>query len=241
MELEAIRAAINPDDPHFPRTRLILVENSYGSKSGYPLPPSYFAGIQAIAAGHRLSVHLDGARLFNAAVAQGIDAREITQYIDSLTFCLSKGLCAPVGSVVCGSADFIDRARRARKSVGGGMRQAGVLAAAGLIALCEMVDRLAVDHNHAQLLARGLAQIAGIVVRPEITRTNLVFFELEDGLPLSAKEVTTNLQQRANIWLGATGPRSFRAVTHYWIGRREVEMLLESLSEIIAEANRRDI
>jgi threonine aldolase len=119
------------------------------------------------------------------------------------------------------------------------MRQAGVLAAAGLVALCEMVDRLAVDHNHAQSLARGLAQIAGLVVRPEMTRTNMVFFELEDGLPLAAEEVTANLRQRANIWLGATGSRSFRAVTHYWIGRREVEMLLDSLTEIIAEANSR--
>jgi threonine aldolase len=237
MDLEMVRAAVRSDDPHYPRTRLILVENSYGRKSGYPLPPSYFAGIHSIAAEHGLAVHLDGARLFNAAVAQGIEAREITQYVDSVTFCLSKGLCAPVGSLVCGPADFIHQARRARKSVGGGMRQTGVLAAAGIVALCEMVDRLAIDHHHAQLLAHGLVQIPGILVQPEITKTNMVFFQLDHNLPLTARDVAGNLQQRANIWLGVTGPRSFRAVTHYWIGRQEIEMLLDLLREIIEEAD----
>jgi threonine aldolase len=156
-----------------------------------------------------------------------------------VTFCLSKGLCAPVGSLVCGPADFIHQARRARKSVGGGMRQAGVLAAAGIVALCEMVDRLALDHQNAQQLARGLEQIPGILVQPEMTKTNMVFFQLDDSLPLTAKDVTAALRQRANIWLGTIGPRSFRAVTHYWIGRREVEMLLSTLSQIIAEADSR--
>lgn len=235
MDLTAVRAAVRRDDPHYPRSRLILVENSYGMKGGYPLPPSYFADIHSLAAERRLAVHLDGARLFNAAVAQSIDAREITQHVDSVTFCLSKGLCAPVGSLVCGSADFIDQARRVRKSVGGGMRQAGVLAAAGIVALCEMVDRLALDHNHAQIVARGLAQIPGIVVQPEMVKTNMVFFELDDSLPLTAQDITTALQQRANIWLGSSGPRGFRAVTHYWIGRDEVELLLSTLSEIMGE------
>jgi threonine aldolase len=235
MDLAAVQAAIHSDDLHYPRTRLILVENSYGDKNGYPLPPTYFAAIRSIAAGHGLAVHLDGARLFNAAVAQRIDAREITQHVDSVTFCLSKGLCAPVGSLVCGPADFIYRARRARKVVGGGMRQAGVLAAAGMVALCEMIDRLADDHHHAQLLAGGLAQIPGIVVQPEMIRTNIVFFQLEEGMPLSAEDVAAALRQHANIWLGAFGRHHFRAVTHYWIGRREVEMLLDSLREIMTE------
>ncbi len=240
MELAAVRAAVHADNPHYPRTRLILVENSYGSKNGYPLPPDYFAGIRQIADAHGLAVHLDGARLFNAAVAQQLAPRELTQHVDSVTFCLSKGLCAPVGSLVCGSADFIHQARRVRKSLGGGMRQAGVLAAAGIIALCDMVERLAADHQHAQTLAQGLAQIPGVVVRPELIKTNIVFFQLDEQLPLTAPEITAALQQRANIWLSATGPRHFRAVIHYWIGPQEVELFLGFMEEIIIEAKERD-
>jgi threonine aldolase len=235
MALEAVRTAVRRDDPHYPRSRLILVENSYGMKNGYPLPPAYFADIHSIAAEQGLAVHMDGARLFNAAVAQGINPREITQHVDSVTFCLSKGLCAPVGSLVCGSADFIRQARRARKSVGGGMRQAGVLAAAGIVALCEMVDRLALDHHHAQMLAQGLAHIPGVVVQPELIKTNIVFFQLDDRVSLSAAEIAAALRQRDNIWLSALGQRGFRAVTHYWVGQKEVEMLLDSVREIISD------
>ena len=167
----AVEGAMRWDDPHLPRSRLVLVENSYGAKHGYPLPPAYFAEIAAVARQNGLAVHMDGARLFNAAVAQNIDAAELTRHVDSVTFCLSKGLCAPVGSVLCGSADFIYRARRARKSLGGGMRQAGVLAAAGLVALNEMIDRLADDHAHARRLAEGLARLPGVRVNVDMVRT----------------------------------------------------------------------
>ncbi len=236
MDITAVETAVSPDDAHFPQTRLILVENSYGSKGGYPLPPAYFADIRAVADRHGLAVHMDGARLFNAAVAQQIPAADITQHVDSVTFCLSKGLCAPVGSVLCGSAEFIHNAHRMRKVVGGGMRQAGVMAAAGLISLRQMVDRLADDHQRAQKLALGLAQIPGILVQPEMVKTNMVFFNLAPDVPILADVITEAMQQRANIWVGPTGWRSFRAVTHYWIGDQEIDLFLNTLRAILAEA-----
>ena len=233
MDVAAVEAAVLPADPHYSRSRLILVENSYGAKSGYPLPPDYFATIGEVARRHNLAVHLDGARLFNAAVALNVDARELTQHVDSVTFCLSKGLSAPVGSVLCGPADFIDRARRSRKVLGGGMRQAGILAAAGIVALHEMIERLADDHDHTRRLAEGLAQIPGIEVDLDVVRTNMVFFSLSDDVPFSAKEVAASMREAANVWVSTIGPRTFRAVTHYWIGEAEVEVFLESLREVL--------
>ncbi len=233
MNLADITAAIRPDNPHLPHSRLILVENSYGERGGYPISPDYFADVKKIANQHGLAVHMDGARLFNAAVALGVNAAQITQHVDSVSFCLSKGLCAPVGSVLCGSADFIHQARRVRKVVGGGMRQAGILAAAGVVALNDMVDRLAVDHAHAQRLARGLAEIPGIIIDPEAVKTNIVFFELASDVRIGAKDVVRALQKE-KIWLGASGPRRFRAVTHYWIGEAEVDQLLASLRQLLS-------
>jgi threonine aldolase len=233
MSLEQIEETIAPDDAHYGRTRLILVENSYGSRAGYPLPPNYFAGVQAIAARHQLRTHMDGARLFNAAVAQNLDAAALTQHVDSVSFCLSKGLCAPAGSVLCGTAEFIHHARRTRKVVGGGMRQAGILAAAGIVALHEMIERLADDHQHARQLAAGLAEIPGIHVEVETVKTNMVFFALDEGVPLTAVDYLTQLRQRANIWLGDIGPRHFRAVTHYWIGPAEIELFVETTRDIL--------
>lgn len=230
----AVSAAVRDDDPHLPRSRLVLVENSYGAKHGYPLPPAYFAEIETVARRHGLAIHMDGARLFNAAVAQHIDATELTRHVDSVTFCLSKGLCAPVGSVLCGSAGFIKRARRMRKALGGGMRQAGILAAAGIVALNEMVDRLAVDHAHARQLAEGLAHVPGIRVEPDMVRTNMVFFELTDDVPRSSEEIATRLRETAGVWVGTNGPRGFRAVTHYWIGPHDVRAFVAGLAEVMA-------
>lgn len=236
MDPTAVAGAVREDDPHLPRTRLVLVENSYGAKHGYPLPPSYFAAIADVARHHGLATHMDGARLFNAAVAQNISAREIAQHVDSVTFCLSKGLCAPVGSVLCGSTEFIRQARRIRKALGGGMRQAGVLAAAGIVALTEMVERLCDDHAHARQLADGLTRIPGVVVKPEMVRTNMVFFELADGVPWTAEQVSVRLREEANVWVGTNGPRGFRAVTHYWIGSEDVKVFLGALHHVLARS-----
>lgn len=233
MDLGQIQAGIRWDDPHEPRSRLVLLENSYGAKNGYPLPLDYFAGVQAIAQEHGLVTHLDGARLFNAAVALNLPAQSITQYVDSVSFCLSKGLCAPVGSLLCGSRTFIHQARRVRKLLGGGMRQAGVLASAGIIALTQMIERLSDDHLHAQYLAQGLAQIPGIIISPEKIKTNIIFFQLAPEQPLTAPQVAERLRQE-NIWVGAEDRRTFRVVTHYWLGKMEINQLLSGLSQILS-------
>ena len=234
MDLAQIEASVRSDNPHLPQSRLILVENSYGDKHGYPIPPDYFVAVREIANRHNLAVHMDGARLFNAAVALNLSAAEITQHVDSVTFCLSKGVGAPVGSVLCGSTDFIYKARRVRKSLGGGMRQAGILAAAGIISLNEMIERLADDHARAQQMAQGLAEIPGIIINPEMVKTNMVFFGLSDEVTLPTREIIDAMREKANIWLGALGTRRFRAVTHYWIGDKEVELFLKTLADILS-------
>ncbi len=233
MPLAAVEAAIYPDDPHYPTSRLILVENSYGAKGGYPLPPGYFQQIRQIADRHSLLVHMDGARLFNAAVALDVDVQEITRHVDSVTFCLSKGLCAPAGSVLCGPSEFIQQARRARKIVGGAMRQAGILAAAGIVALSERIERLADDHARAKILAEGLAEIPGIQVQPEMVKTNMVFFDLADSVSITPLNYVERLRDEANIWLSGGYSRRFRAVTHYWIQPADVDLFLQTTRAIL--------
>lgn len=231
MDIDSICDIVRKEDDHLPRHRLIHVENSYGNRGGYPIPLDYFQGVRQVADEYRLAVHLDGARLFNAAAALEVEASEITRFVDSVTFCLSKGLCAPVGSLICGSEAFIRRARRVRKSLGGGMRQAGILAAAGLVALDEMVDRLIDDHRHARRLAEGLAKLPGIWIDLSMVKTNIVFFGLTDEIGFSAPEIAQQMRTKANIWLGARGPRNFRAVTHYWITEQEVDLFLDVLED----------
>jgi threonine aldolase len=174
LDLDQVAAAIKPDDFHFALTRLLALENTM---QGKVLPLDYLARARQFTQDHGLQLHLDGARLYNAAVKLGVDAREITQYFDSVSVCLSKGLGAPVGSVLCGSEQLIGKARRLRKMVGGGMRQAGLLAAAGLYALDHNVERLADDHANAKLLAEGLRE-AGFIVEP--VQTNMVYVQMGD-------------------------------------------------------------
>ena len=181
LGLHDIEEAIRPDNVHFPKTRLIVLENTHNRCSGSPLTPRYMNDVKEIARRHNLKVHVDGARIFNAAVALGLDASNLVSEADSVSFCLSKGLAAPVGSVVCGSHDFIAEARRARKILGGGMRQAGVIAAAGIVALTEMIDRLAEDHDNAKRLAGGLAEIDGLSVDPGSVKTNIVYINIPNS------------------------------------------------------------
>jgi threonine aldolase len=235
MSLDEVEDAVQPDDAHHARTRLILLENSYGARNGAPIPVGYFHGVRAIADRHGLAVHIDGARFFNATTALGVAPAEMAQYADSVTFCLSKGLCAPVGSVVVGSADFIYRAHRARKILGGGMRQAGIIAAAGLVALEDMMGRLGDDHANAALLARGLAGINGIRVDPDEIQTNIVFFDLEGWVSIDTEGLAQRLKEQTGLLLGCSGRRRFRAVTHYWVGSNEVNQLLEGLRQVLSE------
>ena len=233
MDPRQVEEAVRGDDPHLPRSRLILVENSFGGRAGFPLPADYFEAIRRVAERHGLRVHLDGARLFNAAAALEVEPEELCRDVDSVTFCLSKGLCAPVGSVLCGSYDFVARARRVRKSLGGGMRQAGILAAAGLVALDKMTSRLKDDHEHAAMLARGLADIRGIRVDPTRVRTNIVHFELEPGVGIECGDLVQRLRDEYGIGLSLYPPNLLRAVTHYWIGPREVGTFLESIRDML--------
>lgn len=233
LRLEDIRAAIRPSgDPHFPSTRLIVVENTHNRCGGVPLSVEYMDSVGALARENGLNLHLDGARIFNAAVALGVPVSRLTEMVDSVTFCLSKGLCAPVGSVLCGSREFIGRARRIRKMLGGGMRQAGVLAAAGIIALETMVDRLEEDHCRARVLAQGLAKIPGLHVERENPPTNMVFAMLDDRITLTAQEIAARLAERG-VKVGAVGSRRFRLVTHHDVDEAAVERALEAFQSVM--------
>ncbi|MFQ5720470.1 MAG: low-specificity L-threonine aldolase [Acidobacteriota bacterium] len=243
LAVEDIEASIRPDDPHLPRSRLLLLENSYGARNGAPLPADYFRSLATVAARHHLRTHLDGARLFNAAIALQVEPASLAADVDSVSFCLSKGLCAPVGSVLCGSAPFIHEARRQRKAVGGGMRQAGVLAAAGLVALDRMVDRLADDHRRARVLAESLASLPGIRLVLETVRTNIVFFDLSPDLDLEPRVLIERLEQDDGVLIDTylpNGPRTLRAVTHHGIDDEAVKRFLRATGRILSAAGRRD-
>jgi threonine aldolase len=233
LDLEAIRSAIRPDDEHQPVTRLITLENTHNRCGGVPLSVAYTQAVGELAHAHNLKLHMDGARIFNAAAALGVSAQELVDPADSVTFCLSKGLCAPVGSVICGSRDFITRAHRVRKQLGGGMRQAGVLAAAGIIALETIANRLDEDHIRAQRLAEGLSEIPGIVLDPGTPFTNMIYCSLGEDVPLDSGQAGALLVEH-KVRVGIVGPRRFRIVTHYWIRDAEVEQAIAAFKEVLA-------
>jgi threonine aldolase len=229
--LEDIEAAIRPADVHHPITRLIALENTHNRCGGTYQGVEYVRQVYELAHAHGLKVHLDGARLFNATVAMGIRAGDLTRYVDSVTFCLSKALCAPVGSVLCGDEEFIAKARRVRKQLGGGMRQAGVLAAAGIVALETMVDRLAEDHVRARKLADGLRPINGVTLAPAEPATNMVFFNLSKDMP-DVGDIEREMKKRGVLTHGS-GPRRFRVVTHYWIDDSGVDKAVAAFREVL--------
>lgn len=224
LELNDMQSAVRADDSHFPVTRLIALENTHNRCGGTSLSLDYMKSVSDLARDAGLQVHLDGARLFNAAVDLGVAAKEITSKVDSVTFCLSKALCAPVGSILCGSKDFIFRAHRARKQLGGGMRQAGILAAAGIIALEQMVERLAQDHARAAHLGKSLDEISGISVYSQ--NTNMVYIELSQEVAISPDKLIQSLDQRG-IKIGRVAERRFRLVTHYWIDDHAIDHTIQ--------------
>ena len=231
LRLGDIEAAIRSDNIHFPRTRLVCLENTHNRCYGAALTPGYTAAVAAVAKSRGLFVHLDGARIFNAAVALGADLRELTQGVDSVNVCLSKGLAAPVGSVICGSRDFIARARRIRKMLGGGMRQAGIIAAAGIVALKEMTGRLSEDHANATRLAGGIAGIPGLVTEPERVQTNILYIDLVDRR-FPDDQFMARLKEKG-ILLSHTGPNRFRMVTHYGIGEADIGTAVQALRAVM--------
>jgi len=233
LRIDDILAAIRPNDVHHPVTRLVILENTHNRCGGVPLSVDYTQKVGEAIHARGLALHLDGARIFNAAVALGVSASDLAAPADSVTFCLSKGLCAPVGSLLCGSRDFIERARRIRKQLGGGMRQAGILAAAGIVALETMVERLAEDHRRAKALARGLSQIPGVELPLGEPPTNMVFLALQPHVPWDAAAVAARLAEKG-VRVGVVGPRQFRLVTHYWIGDAEVEQTIAAFRQVLS-------
>lgn len=232
LRLEDIEAAIRPENPHYPRTRLICLENTHNRCGGAVLTPEYTDRVGELARRHGLAVHLDGARVFNAAVALGLHVRDLTRSADSVQFCLSKGLSAPVGSLLCGTREFIAEARRWRKMLGGGMRQAGVLAAAGIEALEHMVDRLADDHANARRLAEGLVEMPGFIVDLASVQTNIVIWNLTTDR-VTPQEVVERLGAEG-VKVLPIGGRQFRAVTHYGIEGDDIDQAV-SVSRRIME------
>ena len=232
LSLEDIEAAIRPENVHFPRTRLILLENTHNRCSGSPLDAGYLSEVRKLADSNGLKIHMDGARLFNAAEALGVKAADLAFYPDSVSICLSKGLAAPVGSMVCGSRIFVDEARRARKILGGGMRQAGILAAAGIIALTDMTGRLAEDHANARKLAEGLAQTEGLAIDLERIRTNIVFINIVRE-NLTAKELVKDLNTEG-IRMLPTGPKQLRAVTQYHVTSEDIDFVLSVFAKTMS-------
>jgi threonine aldolase len=232
IELEAIETAIRPDDPHFPRTRLIVLENTHNRCGGVAISLEYTRAVGELARKHGLLLHIDGARIFNASVLLGVPAAELAAPADSITFCLSKGLCAPVGALICGDAAFIGRVRRIRKMLGGGMRQAGVLAAAGIVALETMIDRLAEDHRRAKRLAAGLREVPGVEIVQDPPATNMVYIQLQPDAPLDAPGLVQALAPR-DIKVSARGQRSMRLVLHYWVDDKAVEHVIDSFDSVM--------
>jgi threonine aldolase len=232
LVLQDIRDAIrSTGDPHMPITRLVSLENTHNRCGGASISAGYTRSVGELAKQHGLVLHLDGARIFNAAVDQGVTAKELAAPADSVTFCLSKGLSAPVGSVLCGSTEFIQRAHRIRKQLGGGMRQAGILAAAGIVALQHMVERLSEDHRRARKLADGLRTIPGITL--DVQNTNMVYFLLEESVPLTAEQFLSNANERGLLF-GRDHDRRFRMVTHVWIDDSAVDQAMETLNDIVS-------
>lgn len=232
LPLEAIQEAIRDlYDSHEAMTRLICLENTHNRCGGVVLSLDYMQTIQDLAQSRGFAVHLDGARVFNAAVALGVDVQTITQHVDSVMFCLSKGLSAPVGSMLAGDAAFIKRARRIRKMVGGGMRQAGIIAAAGIVALEEMVERLTEDHTHARMLAEGLATLPGIAIDLAKVQSDIVIFKLDSEVwtPVRLTEVLAE----QGLLIGEIGRGYLRVVTHHDIDANDVEEALEVMRSVL--------
>ncbi len=234
LALEDILASIRSEDVHHPVTRLVCLENTQNICGGIPLTPEYTRQVGELAHQHGLLLHVDGARIFNAAVAQNVSVRDLVDPADSLMFCLSKGLASPVGSILAGSQKFINRARHVRKMLGGGMRQVGVLAAAGILSLEKMTSRLADDHVRAKKLAEGLRNIKGVVLDPGSPYTNMIYFNLADSVSENAQQVTEKMKSHG-VLLDPDGSRRFRLVTHYWVDDEAVDKAVYAFGQVLHE------
>ena len=231
LEARQIEQAIRPEDHHYPVTKLICLENTHNRGGGSIYPLKTLETICKMATSRGLRVHLDGARLWNASVATGIKPQEYARCADSVSVCLSKGLGAPVGSLVAGTASLIDRAHRFRKMFGGGMRQAGILAAAGMYALDHHLDRLREDHENAKRLALGLKEIKGISIDPDHVETNIIIFGVA-GTGKTPAQIKEEMK-REGVWLSGIGPMQIRLVTHLDVGHKDIEKSLEAFKKVL--------
>jgi threonine aldolase len=229
LKPDDIRGAIRGENIHRPSTTLLCVENTHNASGGIPLTVDQMKADWDVAKEHGLKVHLDGARVFNAAVALGVDVKEVSRYADSVQFCLSKGLAAPIGSMVVGGADFILRTRKYRKMLGGGMRQAGIIAAPGIIALTKMVDRLADDHSNAKLLEEGLRKINGIEITNPV-KTNMVYIDI-GGLGWNGDDFREASKKLG--WKTRGSGTTLRLCTHYGIEREDIEAFIEGITAAV--------
>jgi threonine aldolase len=237
MAPEDIEEALRPPNIHFPPTSLICIENTHNRAGGAMWSPSQMKAVFDLAKSRGLRVHMDGARIFNAAIAQNLDVHEFTRYVDTLMFCLSKGLSAPIGSLAVGDQEFIGRARRYRKMLGGGMRQAGVVAAPGIIAIEKMVDRLKDDHANAKLLARGLARIEGVSLDPSNVQTNIVLYDVS-GLGVVAMEWVAKMSE-LGVKAGAQEGGRVRMVTHRGIEKEDIEYTLSAAENVAKQIKKK--
>ena len=233
LALDEISASIRSEDVHHTITRLICLENTQNICGGVPLTAEYTRRVGELAKAQGLLLHIDGARIFNSAVAQRISVQELVGPADSVMFCLSKGLASPVGSMLAGTAAFIRRARHLRKMLGGGMRQVGVLAAAGIVSLQSMIERLDDDHARARRLAEGLRDIEGIELDAGTPYTNMVYFNLREGAAPEAGEIRRRLEPMG-VLVDPDGPRRFRLVTHYWIDDAAVDQAVGAFRAALA-------
>jgi len=233
IALEHLRSAIREDDIHYPVSRLILLENTQNRCSGAALSAEYTRQVADLAARYGLRLHLDGARIFNAAAAEGVSAAELAGPADSVTFCLSKGLCAPAGSLLCGEVEFVGQARRIRKQLGGGMRQAGILAAAGIVALETMPGRLQDDHRRARQLGERLRGIPGIRLEVDPPPTNMLYLRFGPEARMNAVQLEEAVSAEG-IRLSARDAARMRLVTHYWIDDAAVEQVVRAFERYLA-------
>ncbi|KAI5073355.1 hypothetical protein GOP47_0011368 [Adiantum capillus-veneris] len=234
MDLTKVEAAIRANDVHFPTTRLICIENTHGSFGGRCISPEYTDKLGALAKRYNSKLHIDGARIFNAATALKVPVERLVQSADSVSVCLSKGLGAPIGSVIVGSFEFIAKARRLRKALGGGMRQLGVLAAPALISLNDIAGKLHIDHQHACLLAEGLCNVKGLHVDLGSVETNMVFAEVKEDSRLSAQQICEALKDHG-VLVMALSKDKIRAVLHHQISQDDVKHAIVCFQDVLAQ------
>jgi len=232
IDINEIKNAIRIDDVHFPRTSLICLENTHNKCHGFPLELNYINSVCDVAHDNNIKVHMDGARLFNACAALDITADQILSNVDSVTFCLSKGLSAPIGSVICGTHDFISEARRIRKSLGGGMRQTGIISAAGIISLTSMINRLKDDHKNAQTLAHGIANLKGIVLNTDLVPTNIIYFNFNHQ-DMTSADLVSHMESNDIIFSDYNG-KHCRLVLHNGITGHDVEKVIDVFNKLLS-------